>query len=117
MKKPDWMEEFPGAITVTDDEGKIIYMNNKAAQTFEAEGGLALIGRNIMDCHRPESQEKIKKILESGKPNVYTIEKKGQKKLIFQTVWSEAGQVRGLVELSLEIPTDMPHFVRDQGGE
>ncbi|NPV83899.1 MAG: PAS domain-containing protein [Candidatus Aminicenantes bacterium] len=113
MKKPDWMEEFPGAITVTDAEGKIIYMNNKAAQTFEAEGGLALIGRNIMDCHRPESQEKIRKISESGKPNVYTIEKKGQKKLIFQTVWSEAGQVRGLVEISLEIPPAMPHFLRD----
>ncbi|MCR4409551.1 MAG: PAS domain S-box protein [Candidatus Saccharicenans sp.] len=113
MQKPDWMEEFPGAITVTDDEGKIIYMNKKAAQTFEAEGGLALIGRNIMDCHRLESQEKIKKILESGKPNIYTIEKKGQKKLIFQTVWTEAGRVRGLVELSLEIPTAMPHFVRD----
>lgn len=113
MQKTDWMEEFTGAITVTDAEGKIIYMNNKAAQTFEAEGGLALIGRNIMDCHRPESQEKIKKILESGQPNVYTIEKKGKKKLVFQTVWTEAGQVRGLVELSLEIPTAVPHLVRD----
>lgn len=113
MKKPDWMEEFPGAITVTDAEGTILYMNRKAAKSFEAEGGLALVGKNIMDCHRPESQEKIKKILESGQPNVYTIEKKGQKKLIFQTVWTEAGQVRGLVELSLEIPTVMPHFIRE----
>lgn len=116
MQTPDWIKEFPGAITVTDDEGKIIYMNKKAAKAFEAEGGLELIGRNIMDCHRPDSQEKIKKILESRRPNVYTIEKQGQKKLIFQTVWTEAGQVRGLVELSLEIPPAMPHFVRDQAG-
>lgn len=113
MQKPDWMGEFPGAITVTDSEGKIIYMNEKSAKSFEAEGGLALVGKNIMDCHRPESRDKIRKILESGKPNVYTIEKKGQKKLIFQTVWTEAGQVRGLIELSLEIPPDMPHFLRD----
>lgn len=98
---------------MTDAEGKILYLNLRAAQSFEAEGGLALIGRNIMDCHQPESREKIKRILESGKPNVYTIEKQGRKKLIFQTVWTEAGQVRGLVELSLEIPRVLPHFLRD----
>ncbi len=98
---------------MTDAEGKILYLNLRAAQSFQAEGGLALIGRNIMDCHQPESREKIKRILESGKPNVYTIEKRGQKKLIFQTSWTEAGQVRGLVELSLEIPRVLPHFLRD----
>ncbi|MCX8159764.1 MAG: PAS domain S-box protein [Candidatus Saccharicenans sp.] len=113
MQKADWMEEFPGAITVTDAEGKIIYMNRRAAQSFEQEGGLALIGQNVMDCHRPESREKIKKILESGRPNIYTIEKQGKKKLIYQTAWTENGQLRGLVELSLEIPGDMPHFIRE----
>ncbi len=113
MKNPDWVEEFPGAITVTDSTGVILYMNQKSALSFEQEGGRALIGRNILDCHKPESQEKIRRILETGQPNIYTIEKQGKKKLIYQTVWRERGEIRGLVELSLEIPHVLPHFLRD----
>ncbi|MDI6848337.1 MAG: PAS domain-containing protein [Candidatus Saccharicenans sp.] len=113
MENPNWMEEFPGAVTVTDAAGVILYMNLKSALSFEQEGGRALVGRNIFDCHRPESQEKIRRILETGEPNIYTIEKQGQKKLICQTVWAENGEVRGLVELSLEIPRQLPHFIRD----
>ena len=35
----------------------------------------------------------------SRKPNVYTIEKGGRKKLIFQAPWFEGGAFAGLVEL------------------
>ncbi len=45
--------------------------------------------------------------------NVYTIEKKGKKKLIYQAPWFLDGAFGGLVELSLEIPFEMPHFIRD----
>lgn len=80
MSKPDWMEEFPGAITVTDIRGRIIFLNRQATLVFEQQGGSSLLGQNIKDCHRPDSWEKIRQILENGKPNVYTIEKQGQKK-------------------------------------
>jgi hypothetical protein len=46
------------------------------------------------------------------RPNVYTIEKNGIKKLIYQSPWFEKGEMKGLVELSLEIPFNMPHFIR-----
>ena len=45
------------------------------------------------------------------KKNVYTI-KKEVKKLIYQTPWYADGQYAGFVELSVEIPFDMPHFIR-----
>ena len=45
--------------------------------------------------------------------NVYTIEKGGKKKLIYQTPWYKDGQYAGFVELSLVIPAEMPHFIRD----
>ncbi len=45
--------------------------------------------------------------------NVYTIEKTGRKKLIYQTPWYRAGEYAGFVELSLEIPWEMAHFIRD----
>ena len=39
-------------------------------------------------------------------------EKNGVKKLIYQTPWYENGEFMGLVEFSLEIPFEMPHYIR-----
>ena len=44
--------------------------------------------------------------------NIYTIEKRGVRKLIYQTVWRREGRIGGLVEFSLEIPAELPHYVR-----
>ena len=38
------------------------------------------------------------------------------RKLIYQAPWYRDGVHAGLVELSLELPADMPHFVRDLEG-
>jgi PAS domain-containing protein len=46
-----WAREFPGAITVCDRDGRILDMNDKAARTFQKEGGFGLIGKNVLDCH------------------------------------------------------------------
>ncbi len=54
----------------------------------------------------------IKKLMNENKINVYTIEKNGVKKLIYQAPFVENGEVKGLVELAIEIPFEMPHFVR-----
>jgi hypothetical protein len=32
--------------------------------------------------------------------------------MIYQTAWKEDGKVAGLVEISMVIPDDMPHYVR-----
>ena len=108
----EWIREFPAAITVCDTHGVILAMNDKAAQTFEDEGGASRVGSNLMDCHNATSQIRIKEMLATGSKNVYTIEKHGKRKLIYQAPWFENGVCMGLVELSLEIPTEMPHFIR-----
>ncbi|MGC8891277.1 MAG: hypothetical protein ACP5P6_01570 [Candidatus Saccharicenans sp.] len=109
----DWLNEFDGAIIVADEEGKILYLNEKAARNYEQDGGFKLLGQNLFHCHKAQSKEKIKAIMNENRANVYTIEKKGIKKLIYQAPWVSQGQVRGIIELSLEIPFDLPHFVRD----
>ena len=38
--------------------------------------------------------------------------KHGQRKLIYQTPWRENGEVRGLVEISIVLPDEMPHYDR-----
>jgi hypothetical protein len=55
----------------------------------------------------------LKKMMEEQKENVYTIEKHGQKKLIYQHPWYKDGKYAGFVEISLPIPMEMPHFNRD----
>ncbi|MDZ7634336.1 MAG: PAS sensor protein [Bacteroidales bacterium] len=101
------------AITVSDISGKIVYMNDKSAFTFSKYGGRDLEGRNLKDCHLPVSWEKILDIMNYGKSNCYTITKEGVKKLIYQTPWYDEGKIAGLVELSMEIPSGMEHFVRE----
>jgi hypothetical protein len=44
--------------------------------------------------------------------NSYTIEKTGVKRLIYQTPWYQNGEYAGLLELSMVIPIEMPHYVR-----
>jgi len=54
----------------------------------------------------------IEELLAKRETNVYTIEKNGRKKLIYQTPWFEKGEFRGIVELALPIPFEVSHFVR-----
>ena len=115
MKSPEenaWIKEFPGAVTVCDTDGIITGMNDKAAKTFEEDGGRALIGKNVFDCHPEPARSELKHMMETRQSNVYTIEKNGVKKLIYQSPWFQNGAYAGFIELSLEIPFELPHFVR-----
>ncbi len=109
---PDWATEFPCAVTVTAKDGTILYMNDKSAKTFAGDGGRDLVGKNIETCHSANSNAIIRRMLDEKSPNAYTIEKNGVKKLIYQAPWYLSGELAGLVELSIEIPFDMPHFKR-----
>ena len=113
MEQNNWVKQFPAAVTICDCKGVILEMNDKAAQTFEKDGGYALIGKSLLDCHPEPARSKVEGLLEACQKNVYTIEKNGIKKLIYQCPWFEDGQYVGFVELSLEIPFDMEHFVRN----
>lgn len=110
---PQWAYGMGCAVTVVDADCRIIYMNERSRQTFAARGGADLIGHNLMDYHNERSQAIIRRLLEEGSTNCYTIEKNGVRKMIFQTAWRDAeGRVGGLVELSMVIPDEMPHYVR-----
>lgn len=100
------------AVTICDAELVLLYMNEKSRRSFSGENGAPPIGSNLANCHMPRSVEKMKAILASGQPNVYTISKNGIKKLIWQGTWEEDGQVAGLVEISIPLPDSMPHYDR-----
>ncbi|MCX6112175.1 MAG: diguanylate cyclase [Proteobacteria bacterium] len=112
MSKNNWVKEIKVAITVSDENGKILEMNDKSCKTFEKDGGNKLIGTNILDCHPEPARTKVQDLLKNPRVNCYTIEKNGVKKLIYQAPWFENDKFKGYVEMSMEIPFEMPHFIR-----
>lgn len=105
-----WAEEMNCAVTVCDKEGVILYMNQRARETFAKYGDM--IGKNLMGCHSDRSKQIIAHMIATGESNAYTILKNGQKKMIYQTPWRKDGEVAGLVEISMVIAEDMPHYIR-----
>ena len=105
--KPSWADELDCAVTLCDMEGTVCYQNDRS---IAVNGDVR--GRSLLPCHNDRSRAIIRRLLETGGRNVYTIQKKGIRKLIYQTVWRNEGQVCGLVEFSMEIPEEMPHYVR-----
>jgi PAS domain-containing protein len=107
-----WIKSFPAAITVCDIDGIILEMNDKAIDSFQEEGGEQLIGTNLLDCHPEPARSQLEEMLSAQRQNTYTIEKRGVKKLIYQSPWYDEGKYSGFVEITLPIPFVMPHFIR-----
>jgi hypothetical protein len=112
MTDHEWIKEFPATIIVCDPDGIILAMNDRAARHYEKDGGYALIGRNLLDCHPEPARGKVEAMLAAHEKNIYTIEKAGVKKFVHQSPWYQQGQYAGFVELVFEIPWEMPRFVR-----
>jgi len=92
-------------------------MNEQSAATSAEEGGEQLVGTNLLDCHPDEARKKVEEFLKTAQPNIYTIEKGGLRKMIYQSPWYNNGAYAGFVELSLPIPENIPHFIRDKTPE
>lgn len=107
-----WLDGVDVAATVCDRAGVCVYMNARAAEQFAKDGGRALVGKNLLDCHPEPSSSLFAAQLATPAPNTYTIEKNGKRKLIHQLPWWKDGVFSGVVELSFEIPDPMCHFVR-----
>ncbi|MDY3858888.1 MAG: PAS domain-containing protein [Muribaculaceae bacterium] len=108
---PDWARDMNCAVTVCDENCRIIYMNDRSREVFAKHGDL--IGQNLLECHNERSCAIIRRLLETGGFNVYSIEKNGIRKIIYQTAWRrDDGRVGGLVEISMPVPDEMPHYVR-----
>ncbi len=96
------------AVTACDTEGTVLYQNERSVAV---NGDVR--GRSLLPCHNERSRATIARLLAEGGRNVYTIEKHGIRKLIYQTVWRRSeGAIGGLVEFSMELPDAMPHYVR-----
>ena len=108
----DWITDFTGSIVVCDLSGIVLEMNEKAGEIYQKYGGMELVGKSLIDCHPEPARSKLLRLLETDERNIYTIEKNGTRKFIYQAPWYQNGSRRGMIELALEIPFDVPNFVR-----
>lgn len=49
-------------VTVADEDGRIVFMNDLAIDHYGDRGGDGLIGKRLSDCHNPASQRKIRQM-------------------------------------------------------
>lgn len=110
--KRDYFENVDVAVTICDKDGIILDMNEKSRKTFIKPGMPEIIGQNVLDCHPEPARSLLADMLMNPRTNVYTVEKEGLKKLIFQTPWYDEGQYAGFMELSMVLPETIPNRVR-----
>lgn len=108
-----WLEEDDAAITICDLEGIIVYMNARSRKAFSKyDDSGVFVGSSLVECHPEPARSKLLSMLREPLTNVYTIEKNGNRKLIRQSPWYRDGIFSGVVEISFEIPAEMPHHLR-----
>ena len=110
--KQDYFEKADIALTVCAKDGTILDMNEKSRKTFLKPGREELIGANVLDCHPEPARSLLADMLEHPRTNIYTVEKEGLKKLIFQAPWYDGDTYAGLMELSIVLPEQIPNRIR-----
>ena len=97
------IDQDRAAVVICNLEHEIIYMNLAAVHSYEKWGGDKLIGGNLLDCHNPESVERIKKVVEwfasdDSHNIVYTSHNEKQNKDVYMVALRENGQLIGYYE-------------------
>ncbi|MBE3067941.1 MAG: PAS domain-containing protein [Chloroflexi bacterium] len=113
MSKGDWVKELPAGIMVCDSGGLILEMNSQAEALFAEDGGRDLLGENVLACHPQPALGKLEGMLEKQTANSYFNTENGEKRFFFQSPWYKEGHYAGFVEISFEVPEEIPHFIRE----
>lgn len=107
MQPNAWVKEFPGSVITCDPQGIILEMNDVAAAAYTAEGGLGLIGSNVLDCHPEPSRSQLQKMMETQQSHIYSIVENGVLELVYQCPWHKDGVYAGFLEIILPLPPDI----------
>jgi hypothetical protein len=112
MANFDEYDTFPGAVMICTPDAIIAYMNAIAETRMAKHGGRALIGSNLLDCHPSPAREKLELLMRERRSNVYTSEKDGVKRLVYQSPCYQDEAYVGYAEFSFEVPLAIPNFLR-----
>lgn len=97
------LEQDRSAVVICNLEHKIIYMNPAAILNYEKWGGDKLLGKSLLDCHNPQSREKIRQVIDwfakdENHNIVYTFYNEKQNKDVYMVALREEGKLIGYYE-------------------
>jgi len=109
----EWFENLPCAVTVCDRNYTILYVNQATAEANAERGGKELVGRSLLDCHPPRARRLLRKVMDSGEPHIFTSERNGRKKMVYEAHWRRDGEVGGMIEVSFQLPRKVRNLAKD----
>ena len=98
------LEQDRSAVVLCDLAHTIVYMNPAAGERYAKYGGMALLGRSLLDCHLPRANEMIKKVVawfgESREHNlIYTFRNEKENKDVYMVALrDDSGKLIGYYE-------------------
>lgn len=113
MNPGSWVSGLPAEVMVCDPTGIILEMNAHAGELFAEDGGIGLLGENVLDCHPAPAAEKLERMLHDQAANAYFNTEDDEKRFFFQSPWYLSGAYAGFVEISFVVPEEIPHFIRE----
>jgi PAS domain-containing protein len=93
------------AVTISDQDFQISFMNDRAIVFYAKDGGAELIGKNLLDCHTAEQQAVLRQAYARYRagdftPTRYRAQKEdGAPESIVHIPLMVEGQFRGVAEL------------------
>ena len=57
------MDQDRAPVVLCDLEHTIIYMNPAAVERYDKQGGIALVGQSLLNCHNSKSNEMIERVV------------------------------------------------------
>lgn len=96
------LDSFESPIVFADNDHIIRYLNKAAkVRYYEKRGHADLIGKSLFECHKPESNEYIKRIHErllAGEPSIFLKVNEDHERITVVGVRNAAGQLLGYYE-------------------
>ncbi len=95
------LDSIADPIVFVDNDHIIRYLNPAAARKHEARGHTDLLGKSLMDCHKPESMEKIRRIhaqLRDGLDEVFEAVNRKNQRVFVRAVRDDDGRLLGYYE-------------------
>lgn len=97
------IDQDRSSVVICSLEHEIIYMNPASIKNYANRGGEKLIGKSLLDCHNPDSVEKIERVLEwfreSEENNlVHTFYNEKQNKDVYMVALRDNGRLIGYYE-------------------
>lgn len=97
------VDQDKSSVVICNLKHEIIYMNPAAVISYAKRGGDKLIGKSLLDCHNPESRDKIQQVVDwfAADENhnfVYTFHNEKQNKDVYMVALRDEGKLIGYYE-------------------